>query len=46
MDRETVHVIVFAICKLLGQQKDDRTIEKAVNEGIEEYQKRLPPARA
>ena len=40
MERETVHVIVFAICKLLGQAKDDRTIEEAINEGMREYEKR------
>lgn len=41
-----MHAITYAICKLLGQEKDDRTIEDALNEGLKHYQKRLHPERA
>ena len=46
MDRETAHALIFAICILLGQEKDDRTIEEAINEGVRKYQKRLHPEKA
>ena len=46
MDNETVYAVIFAICKLLGQEKSYRDIEMAFNEGLKEYRKTLPQDRA
>jgi hypothetical protein len=46
MENETVYAVIFAICKLLGQEKDYYAIEEAFNEGLKMYRKTLPPERA
>jgi hypothetical protein len=46
MENETAYALIFAICKLLGQEKDYHAIEAAFNEGLKMYRKTLPPGRA
>jgi hypothetical protein len=48
MDNEAMYATVYAICKLMGQEKNYKEIQEAINEGIELYRhpERVPRSKA
>ena len=45
MDNETIYATVYAVCRLLGQEKSYEEIQAAINEGIKLYRRSLPPSK-